>query len=475
MKRPIGPRSILLFLLLLSALGAAEDLVVFVPAGEVGIVTQPGRILFDLRKWPAKPVQVYASTLQVYSNLISNPALILDLPAEFLSPDRAIFALTNAEPGKTYEFFMATYVPRDRKLFLSVVYSVTMEPIEPGVSNAAPVVAPAGVVTNFITLEVTNTVTTTLVVTNEITNTVVRQVTNWAPVDLLLSTDNDQRVIALSAREPMKNPVSLGLRQIKAGETNLTALGQVEGGEASAWRTWHFAFTNAPGGSGGSASLWAFDEAGKALAGRSVDVYFPDAAAPLTTNVFEYPSELSRYQPVGHLGLFAVANLFAIGRFAEAQERFARIRPPEAPDSSWLFWKAILAYAAGGATEEAVEGFYQVIRKNHYRCEVFQSYLWLAMIFLQERSKQPRFVELSREYLDLAYHMPGESDLKDDILYYQALAYRLSGDAKRLAEHLRFIRNARLVHPLSTVWNITQKRPVELLPLLKNLESEANP
>jgi hypothetical protein len=473
MNRPIGPRSILIFLLLFAAFGMAEDLVVFVPAEEVGIVTQPGRILFDLRNWPAKPVHVYASTLQVYSNLIQNPALILDLPAEFVSPDRSIFALTNAEPGKTYEFFMATYIPRDRKLFLSAVYTVTMEGGAPAVSNIPPPAALTGVVTNFLTNEVTNWVT--LIVTNEITNTVVKQVTNWAPLDLLLSTDNDLRVIGLRARAPTKNPVSLGLRQVKAGETNLTPLGQIEGGEESHWRTWSFAFTNAPGGSGGTASLWAFDEAGKALAGRSVDVYFPDAAAPLTTNVFEYPDELSRYQPVGHLGLFAVANLFAIGRFSEAQERFARLRVPQTPDSSWLFWKAILAYVARGATEESADGFTRVIQKNQYRSEVFQSYLWLAMIFLHERSRQPRFLELAREHLDHAYAMPGESELKDDILYYQALAYRLSGDAKRLAEHLRFIRNARLVHPLSTAWNIAQKRPVELLPLLKTLEGEANP
>ncbi|MBN8218811.1 MAG: hypothetical protein J0L75_19380 [Spirochaetes bacterium] len=471
MNRPIGPGSALLFCLSLVLAGWAGDLVTFVPAQDVEILTQPGRILFDLRRWPSKPVHVYASTLQVYSNLYQNPALILDLPAEFVSPDRKIFALTNAEAGKTYEFFLATYIPRDRRLYLSAVYSVTMDPAPGQPTNAA---APlAGVVTNIVTNEVIHTLVVS--VTNEVTNTVVQQVTNWAPIDLVMSVDNDERVVALRAPNLLKNPLKLALLEMKGGQTNQTALGRVEGGEGAPGRHWAFGYTNAPGGTGGTLSLWALDPEGKPLAGRGLEVFFPDAASPATTNVFEYPTELSRYQPVGHLGLFAVANLFALGRFTEAQERFAAIRTPETPDSSWLFWRAVLAYVARGAVEESLTGFARVIQRDQYRAEVFQARIWQGMITLQERPRQARSLASARASLDAAYAMPGESEWKDDILYYQALAWKRSGDAPRLAEHLRFIRNARLVHPLSTVWDISQKRPVELLPLLRALETDATP
>ncbi len=437
-------------------------------------MTQGNRILLDLTSFPTKPINIFTSDSKVYQEFVTNPEKMVDAEGDFVSLSKKVFVLSNAFPGRIYNFFFSGYAPRERMFYLSEVYQVTFpDANKPGsVTNKSYSDLATIIITNLI--PVTNIVTNDYYHTNYETNIIIEKV--YEDILLQASVNYDLKTINIRSSY-LKNPLGVSLSQVSGEKTNEVYVQPMTvGGTNSVPHFFDYTLSNATKGQGYSFVLNVKESNGKSLVSRRTDILFPEVGAP-PTNVFEYPKDLAQYQPIGLLELFSVATLFRAGETKQANRLFQAIKKPENPISSYLFWKAILDYTEKGDSEAAILNFYEVIRLNVYRSEVFQAYLWLGSIFLEERLRHPSLLKLAENYLKTAYAMPGDSRFKDDVLYYLAKVYFAtrqedSQAATKLKDHLRFIKNTHLINPMSTYFDIKLKKEIEILPQLQIFESE---
>ncbi len=441
-----------------------RDYVTFLPMETITIKTQGNRILCDLSRFPSKKIGVYVADAKIYRDFVTNATLMLDVPPDYLLKDQDVFIYSNTQPGKSYQFFFTYYDAKRPMFYLSGVYRIDI-PVVYTAEQLEIIAASNRPKTNFVT--------NTLYFTNTITNIIIQKV--FDDISLQATVDPEKKTINLRSSF-WRNPTEAMLYQVEGGRTN--QIYRTEKFSAKEDRetpfAFHYVLSNAARGQGYRFFLIVRDKDGRELYSRSTDISFGEGVTPFATNAggrVVYPQSLSQYQPLGHLDLYAVANLFWAGQDRDAWQIFSQIRRSEKPDSSFLFWKATLEYSVNTNLEAAITGFYDVIRMNSYRAEVFLSYLWLSKIFLQEQSRNPKLLEMAETYLKNAYAFEGDSRYKDDILYHQAEVYFYSGQKKRLEDHLRFIRNTKLVNALSTYYDLTQKKELEILPALRALEN----
>lgn len=441
----------------------SRDYVTFVPLETITIKTQANRIFCDISKFPSRTVGVYVADNKIYRDFVTNATLMLDVPPDFLVKNQDVFVYSNVQPGKSYQFFFTYYDAKRPMFYLSGVYRVDIPKLVTPEELAA-IEAARRPVTNVITNAYTNTL--------YITNIIIQKV--FDDISLQATVDPEKKTINLKSGF-LRNPTEATLYQVEGGRTNQVY--RTEKFSAKEDRESPFSFqyvlSNAARGQGYRFFLFMRDKDGRELFSKSTDVYFGESATPFVTNALGkivYPTSLSQYQPMGQLDLYAVANLFWAGQDRDAWQLFSQIRRSEKPDSSYLFWKAVLEYSVNTNLEASIIGFYDVIRLNSYRAEVFLSYLWLAKIFLQEKGRSPKLLEMAESYLKTAYAFEGDSRFKDDVLYHLAMVYYYSNQKKKLEDHLRFIKNTRLVNSLSTYYDLDKKRELEILPALNALE-----